>query len=70
MFDFLLPTLYESINPARIVKPRKAVGTASTIPFDHEPALEPELYYQIDDGTGLPDVIKLVKGGLGILFYF
>ena len=34
------PTVYESKNPARIVRPRKAVGIASTSPFDHEPALE------------------------------
>ena len=34
------------------------------------PGVEPVLFYQVDDGTGVPGVIKLVKGGFGILINF
>ena len=47
-----------------------AVGTALASPFDHAPATDAVLFYQIDDGAGVPDTIYLEKGGLGLLIFF
>ena len=62
------PTVYESANPD--MAGAVAVGTASSSPYDHSPGVGSRLYYKVDDGHGVPAVIKLVKGGLGILIYF
>ena len=64
------PTVYESIDASMIVDAANAVGTASVSPYEHVPGVEPVLFYQVDDGAGVPDVIKLVKGGSGILINF
>jgi hypothetical protein len=55
------PTVYESVDPALVVDVSNAVGTASVNPYRHTPALDPVLYYQLDDGTGLPALIEIVK---------
>jgi hypothetical protein len=62
------PTVYESVNPD--MAGAAAVGTASSSPYDHAPGAGPEYYYKLDDGHGIPAVIHIVKGGLGILIYF
>ena len=63
-------TVYESTDPALVVTPPNAVGTATVSPYGHTPAGEVELYYQVDDGGGSPGVIWLVKGGPGLWIYF
>jgi hypothetical protein len=47
-----------------------AVGTAVASPFDHGPPADPELYYKVDNGSGYPVLIMLVKGGSGLLIHF
>ena len=64
------PTVFESTDPAAVVLPANAVGTATASPYDHLPATDPLLFYQVDDGNGNPPLIKLVKGGLGVLINF
>ncbi|MEM7249086.1 MAG: FG-GAP-like repeat-containing protein [Acidobacteriota bacterium] len=64
------PTVYESIDPADVVAPANAVGTASSSPYDHVPAPDRLLYYKVDDGAGSPPIIWIVKGGPGIQILF
>ena len=66
----VLPTVYESPDRALIVAPVYAVGTASASPYDHVPAVDPLLFYQVDDGTGNPPLIRMVKGGSGVRIHF
>lgn len=46
------------------------LGKALSSPFDHVPPVEPELFYQVDDGSGSPAVIHLLKTTLGIQIRF
>ena len=67
------PTVYESTDPRVIVTPANAVGTAFASPHPHTPAAAPLLYYQVDDGAGLPQHILMVAdappaGGVQIYF--
>jgi hypothetical protein len=55
---------------ALIVDPGNAVGIAAVSPFEHAPALDEAIDYQVDDGSGSPPLINIVKGGLGILINF
>jgi hypothetical protein len=63
--------VYESSDPAMIVLPGNIVGSADVSPFDYATASPAAmLFYQMDDGSGSPDVIRVVKGGMGMLFHF
>jgi hypothetical protein len=64
------PVVYESSDPSRIVDPVNAVGTASASPYLHPPGPGDPLYYQLDDGSGFPSLISIVKGGAGLLISF
>ena len=64
------PTVYESMDASWIVDPLNAVGTASVSPYEHVPGAGSELYYQVDDGTGFPGEITLVKGDSGLKIHF
>ena len=64
------PTVYESTDPSMIVDAANAVGRASLSPYEHVPGLEAELYYKVDDGAGMPDIIKMVKDGATLLINF
>jgi hypothetical protein len=63
-------TVYESTDKTLIVDPGNAVGTATVSPHDHLPASDAMLFYQVDDGAGIPGLIKLTKGGLGVMILF
>lgn len=64
------PTVYESASPAGIVTPSNAIGTATASPYDHAPPASALLFYQVDDGSGSPPRIRMVRGGSGVLLYF
>lgn len=62
------PTVYESSNPD--MSDAAAVGTTAVSPYEHIPGEEQELYYQVDDGAGFPEVIWLVKGDPALFIHF
>jgi hypothetical protein len=66
----LAPTVYESADPSWIVDPLNAVGTALASPYEHAPGAGTELFYQVDDGSGLPAEIRIVKDELKLMIYF
>ena len=64
------PTKLSATASSLIVDPGNAVGTATVSPHDHLPASDALLFYQVDDGAGIPGLIKLTKGGLGVMILF
>lgn len=62
--------LYESIPPVDLVQPANEVASAAASPIDHAPATGTLLFYQVDDGSGLPDLILIEKqaGSLRVSF--
>ena len=66
-------TVYESTDRTRVVDPASDVGRATFSPFPHLPPAAPLLHYQVDDGSGFPGLILLVKEpppGSGIRIHF
>jgi len=53
--------VYESDDERDIVDMANEVGTASASPFEHTPGTENLLFYAIDDMTGYPGLIYVVK---------
>jgi len=62
-------TVYESPDPADVIDPLYAVGSVTMSPHDRLPAVAPALYYQLA-GSGPPPIIRLSKGGQGVLIFF
>jgi hypothetical protein len=54
-------TFYISTDASDVTAPGHAVESALISPFRFEPEPEPELYFQLDDGTGWPQQIRVVK---------
>jgi hypothetical protein len=66
----IVPIVYESTDKTRVVLPANQVGTAPTSPFVHVPAPDALLFYQVNDGSGNPALIKLLKNGSAVDIFF
>jgi hypothetical protein len=63
-------TLYESIAPVDLVNPMRAVAMSPAGPIDYTPSAGTLFFYQVDDGAGRPDLIRIEKLGLDIRVSF
>jgi hypothetical protein len=67
----LLPTIYESADATLIVDPANAVGSAAAGPYGLTPKGTADLlFYQVDDGTGNPALLRMVRSGSELTLYF
>jgi hypothetical protein len=58
-------SVYRSESPVNLIAAGNFLASAGTPPFDDSPPDVPKLYYAMDDGAGLPALIRLVKGTQG-----
>ena len=63
-------SVYQSTAPQNVVNPLNKIGVAPRSPFIWTPPLEPILYYQLDDGSGFPGAIRVLRNGAELQIFF